>query len=397
VRLALAAASLRRHPARTALATLGVAVSAAMLLDMVMLSSGMGVSFRSLLSQGGFEIRVTPKGTVPFDTDATIGGATEVTDALRRVPGVAAVAPVLGASLHFPRGDATVTAFGLGIDPAVQGDYELVRGRDAIAPDAIVVSERLLAALGAGLGDTLTVAVGYDPQIRRYSGERRLVVAGVGRFRYLAEGQMAGALPLETLQRMVARDVEGADRVSLLMVRLAPGTDAEQVAARIGREVPRVTALSIADAVRLADERLSYFRQLAFILGAVSLIVGFLLVTTLMTVSVNERVGEIAVLRAIGVSRGHVVEQILAEGLAIVAAGVAVGLLLGLVTARYLDSILGDFPGLPAGIEFFVFQPSAAWSALALLGGSGIAAIAYPSWRAASLPIATTLRREAVG
>ena len=38
-----------------------------------------------------------------------------------------------------------------------------------------------------------------------------------------------------------------------------------------------------------------------------------LLVTTLVTVSVNERAGEIAVMRAIGVSRSHVVEQIVAE------------------------------------------------------------------------------------
>ena len=47
-------------------------------------------------------------------------------------------------------------------------------------------------------------------------------------------------------------------------------------------------------AVAEAENRLSYFRQLAFILGAVSLVVGFLLVTTLVTVSVNERAGEIA-------------------------------------------------------------------------------------------------------
>jgi len=37
----LAFASLRRHRARTALAVLGVAVSAALLLDMVMLAGGM--------------------------------------------------------------------------------------------------------------------------------------------------------------------------------------------------------------------------------------------------------------------------------------------------------------------------------------------------------------------
>ena len=56
---------------------LGVAVSAAMLLDMVMLSSGMRASFRNLLLSRGFQIRLAPKGTLPFDTDATIGDATE--------------------------------------------------------------------------------------------------------------------------------------------------------------------------------------------------------------------------------------------------------------------------------------------------------------------------------
>ena len=187
------------------------------------------------------------------------------------------------------------------------------------------------------------------------------------------------------------------DRVSLLMVKLAPGTDAERVRAEIIRAVPSVTALSTADAVRLAEQRLSYFRQLAFILGAVSLIVGFLLVATLMTVSVNERVGEIAVMRAIGISRLHVIQQIAIEGAVISTLGAVAGLLLGLVTARYLGAILRQFPELPAAIDFFLFQPSAAWRALGLLALSGIAASIYPSWRAGSLPIATTLRREAVG
>jgi putative ABC transport system permease protein len=144
------------------------------------------------------------------------------------------------------------------------------------------------------------------------------------------------------------------------------------------------------------DERLSYFRQLGFILGAVSLIVGFLLVTTLVTVSVNERVGEIAVMRAMGVSRAHVVQQIILEGLAISLVGAVAGLGLGLVTARYLNSILSAFPGLPAAIDFFIFQPRSAWTALGLLVAVGIAAGIYPSWREATLPIAAALHEEAV-
>ncbi|MFL5632165.1 MAG: ABC transporter permease, partial [Gemmatimonadaceae bacterium] len=161
-------------------------------------------------------------------------------------------------------------------------------------------------------------------------------------------------------------------------------------------ELPNVSAISIATALAQVDERLSYFRQLAIILGAVSLFVGFLLVTTLVTVSVNERAGEIAVMRAIGVSKAHVVQQIVIEGVAISVAGALFGLALGLVTARYLNTILSAFPGLPMAIDFFLFQPKAAWSALGLLVASGIAAGIYPAWRASSLPIAESLRREAI-
>jgi putative ABC transport system permease protein len=112
---------------------------------------------------------------------------------------------------------------------------------------------------------------------------------------------------------------------------------------------------------------------------------------------VNERLGEIAVLRAIGVARTRVVLQIVLEGTAIMLVGSSLGLALGLATARYLNGILAAFPGLPERIDFFLFQPRAAWMALGLLAASGILAGVYPSWRGASLPIAETLRKEAVG
>ena len=186
------------------------------------------------------------------------------------------------------------------------------------------------------------------------------------------------------------------DRASLFMVRVRKGANPDSVRSWIATEIPNVSAISVATAIAQVDQRLSYFRQLAFILGAVSLFVGFLLVTTLVTVSVNERAGEIAVMRAIGVSRAHVVQQIVVEGLATTFIGAVLGLGLGLLTARYLNSILSAFPGLPMAIDFFLFQPRAAWSALGLLIVSGIAAGIYPAWRAASLPIAESLRREAI-
>ena len=390
----LALTSLTRHRARTLLAVLGVAVSAAMLLDMVMLASGMRASFRSLLLSQGFQIRIAPKGTLPFDTEATIDDAAAVRARLLANPDVVAVSPVLGGQIHVQRGDQVITAAALGVDPTVQGDYEVTVGHEIRQADEIVGSDGFLEAAGARIGDTLLVSAGYDPQLRTFAAQRRLVLGGRARFIYLAAGQRAVAMPLATLQAM--RGAEGRDRASLFMVRLRDGADVERMRAWIDSAVPRGSAVSIASAMRQVDERLSYFRQLAFILGTISLVVGFLLVTTLVTVSVNERIGEIAVLRAVGVVRSRIVLQIVIEAAVLMLVGAALGLALGLVTARYLNSILADFPGLPAAIDFFLFEPKDAWFALGLLAVSGVLAGIYPSWRGASLPIATTLREEAV-
>jgi len=396
MRLARAGATLVRYPLRSALAIAGVAVAAALLLDMVMLSSGMRDSFRTMLLVRGFQLRIAPKGTLPFDSEATIGDATAIVTTLRQNRDIVAISPVLGAQVHLlgARSGAEVTSFALGVDGAVEGDYELERGVQVGGTDRAVANAAFLAASGARIGDTLDIVTGFDPQLRTYTGRRRLVLAGRARFYYTASRQPVLALPLTTLQAMAG--AARRDRVSLFMARVRDGVDPDVVRDWVDRTVPRVSALSVASALKQVDARMGYFRQLAFILGGISLAVGFLLVTTLVTVSVNERIGEIAVMRAIGVSRAHVVQQIVVEGLALTLLGTLVGLAIGIVTARVLNGILGDFPGLPASFRFFVFRARAAWASLGLLVAAGMLAGIYPAWRAASLPIAGTLRREAV-
>ena len=391
----LAAASLIRHRARTVLAILGVSVSAAMLLDMVMLSSGMRVSFGSLLTSQGYQLRLAPKGTLPFDTEATIKDGDAMVSQLVARPEVVAVSPVFGGQLYIQTALGVIASSALGVIPAVEADYELSSGRQPASANEMVANDALLAATGASLGDTVHVGSGFDSQLRTLTGERTLRIVGRARFIYMAREQKGAALPIETLRAMQGRDADG--RVSLAMVRLVPGQDIESERAALERLFPRVTVISIAEALKQVDERRSYFTQLAVILGAVSLVVGFLLVTTLVTVSVNERIGEIAVMRAIGVHRWRIVAQIVLEASAMMLVASPVGLVLGLVTARYLNSILANFPGMPERIDFFYFQPSAAWTSLGLLALSGVLAGIYPSWRSASLPIAITLRQEAVG
>ena len=397
-------ATLVRHRTRSVLAVLGVTVSTALLLDMVMLATGMRQSFRELVLSSGFQLRVTPKGTLPFDTEATIDRASEVLAALRADPRIDRVSPIAGSPLHVlatprqrgggPNGAPLMTAFAVGDDARVQGDYALLRGTDTL-PNTLVASDAFLRAANVKLGDTLDAAVSFDPQLRTYGGRRRVVVRAEARFYFASGAAPIVALSLAELQAM--RGEEGKDRVAAFMARVRDDRIVNDVKRDVERRLPRVSVVTTATATELVERRLSYFRQLALILGAISLAIGFLLVATLVTVSVNERVGEIAVLRALGVRRGRVVVQVVAEGLVLSVSGAALGLALGVVTARYLNTILADFPGLPAAFEFFVFRAGAAWRSLALLVAAGVGAGAYPAWRAGSLPIATTLREEAVG
>ncbi|MFL5492720.1 MAG: ABC transporter permease, partial [Gemmatimonadales bacterium] len=120
-----------------------------------------------------------------------------------------------------------------------------------------------------------------------------------------------------------------------------------------------------------------------------------LLIATLLTITVNERLGEIATLRAIGISRATVVREVLLQGVSLTAIGSVLGIVLGLATARYLDSILTSFPGLPAAFSFFVPRRESLFRAALVLLLTGSLSALYPAWLASRTAIAAVLRAEA--
>jgi putative ABC transport system permease protein len=390
--------NLRRHPFRTALSIAGIAVASAMLLDMVMLRGGLEASFADLLLVRGYQIRVTPKGTLPLDSEATLPDATGLVATIRSDPGVAGVAPLVATSIYGRRvagGDSLVTLFGYGIDPRDQGLYQLLRGADLAADDSagVLLSEASASALGAAIGDTVTLLGVLDPQMAAPAMERRLVVRGVVQWLYDYREQPSVGTVVPLMQRLARTERE--DRVSVLLVKAKSDADVEPVVERLRTRLGGAEVNGVADLVRHFQDRMVYFRQLATILGSVSLLVTVLLIGTLLTITVNERLGEIATLRAIGVSRASIVKEVLVEGTALTVVGCALGVALGLVTARYLDEILTSFPGLPATFSFFVPRTPNVVTAILVTLLTGALAGLYPAWLAARAPIAPTLRAEA--
>jgi putative ABC transport system permease protein len=393
--------ALVRRRSRTLLALSGIAISAALLLDMTMLASGLTESFGELTGARGYALRVTPKGTLPFDSEAGIRNADAVAARIAAVEGVRSVAPVLGAQLYLIAGDTPGDAsaapgarqeplFSVGVDPAAQMLYALLEGGEPGAGE-VVVSEPLAAFYGIGVGDALRLSAELDVALGRPRDARAFRVSGIGDFLYDYAGQRSLAIPIDELRALTGR----ADEVSLFAAAAAEGVDDDALARRIELAVPEVSVYSTAELMAAMDERLLYFRQLATILGSVALVVTALLVATIVTIGVRERFGEIAALRAIGVSRDRLLLGIVAEGLALATVGCLLGLPFGLWMAGRLDQILLAFPGIPANLSFFVLSPARVAFAFGIVVLVGAAAGLLPGLHAVRTPLSRALREEA--
>ncbi len=399
--------SLIRQPARATLGVLGVAAVGALLFDMLMLSDGLIVSMRDLLDRTGFDIRVSMSGDLQRGQ-----GVTNAAAALRTIGNLPSVgtalairfveaeadrrdAPAASDASSLTNGDTSGSARPGTVAVALQGvmgegrPWTVLQGRDPRGPNEVVVSQALAAALRAAPGEEIAL------RPRCLSGQEvppptRLQVTGVAEFPFelVGEGTAGGAMAV--LDAACGGSRDEADII------LASATGEPDVtAAAIRAAEPRVTVATNEQVLgRLQRNGFTYFRQISTVLTTVTLGFALLLITVLLTVSVNQRLGEIAALRALGFSRGRVVADVLCESLLIVGTGGLLSLPLGAALAQGLDAILKTMPGIPAAMYFFVFEPATLGLHATLLGLTAVVAALYPMQLVARLPIAATLRNE---
>ncbi|MGH7592900.1 MAG: ABC transporter permease, partial [Gemmatimonadales bacterium] len=264
---------LLRHRGRTALSLLGVAIATALLLDMVLLSGGIERSFGRLLVSRGFQLRVSPRGTLPFDTEATLDSADQLVATLRAAPDLAQVGAIFGTSAFARQSTALTPLVVYGVTPDAQGIYRLARGNDLAQDDTagVLLGAPSARRLDVVIGDTLHLVGRLDPRLAGAAVERVVTVRGLVRFVYDAKDQPSVAVSLQLARRLAG--TAAMNRASFLMVRVTDNASADRVAARLRREHPGVSINSVADMVAQFRLRLSYFRQLSLILGSISLVV----------------------------------------------------------------------------------------------------------------------------
>src|SRR5206468_9037117 len=176
-----------------------------------------------------------------------------------------------------------------------------------------------------------------------------------------------------------ADSTRSGDEADLVLVRSRNGGTA--AARAIAGVRPDLHVYSNEEVVAQFNQNgFAYFRQVSVVLSSVTLVFAFLLVGTLLTVSTNQRLGEIAALRALGIRRVRIAAMLLWESGVLVGSGGLLALPLGGLLAWRLDHLLRQMPGLPDRLHFFVFNSSAVVEHVLLLAATAIVAACYPIW-----------------
>ncbi|HTM30149.1 MAG TPA: FtsX-like permease family protein [Vicinamibacterales bacterium] len=395
--LAFAWRSLLRRGGRSALGIVGIAAAGALMFDMLLLSRGLLVSVRELLDAFGFDVRVLASEGIP-QSRLPIEHALETARALSALPEVASAVP-------FRIGEAEVAAESerpdevalFAVGATTRRIWTVVDGRDLSGreDDAldVVVNRRLAERMNAGPGTSLELRgrCSATPSILPPVTVR---IAGVATFPFDSGAQLTMASRFEVLDRLCERPVGEAD---LIMVASRPESGPDAAVDAIRKARPDLYTFSNDEVIeRFERVGFSYFRQISTALAIVTLSFGIVLITVLLTVSVNQRLGEIAALRAIGFSRHRMAADVLWESALLVGIGGLAAIPLGMALSIWLDAILRSLPGVPATLHFFVFEPRVLWLYAGLLTGVALGAAIYPMWLVTRLPIAGTLRREFV-
>jgi putative ABC transport system permease protein len=389
--------SLLRQPGRTLLGVVGIAAVGALLFDMLLLSRGLLVSLRTLLDAAGYDVRVISTETLPL-MGPPIGNADAAVAGLARLPAVDEVVPLrFGVATARAADGRTLDVSFTGIDPGRRKPWRLVAGEELRPSDAVpglLVNQNLADALRVSIGGRVSLRTACsreDPVLP--SSEFRL--AGIAEFPFDESSALTAVSRLADFRR--ACGLPDQDEADLLLVAASESAGGAEAVRAIRAYRPDLHAFTNEELVeRFQQLGFSYFRQISNVLSSITLFFAFLLITVLLTVSVNQRLGEIAALRALGLSRGRVVADVFWQSALLVGGGGVLSVPLGWALSRWLDTILRAMPEIPKDAHFFLFEPRALVVHALLLAVTALLAAAYPMRLVARLPIAETLRKEVV-
>ncbi|MBC2689553.1 MULTISPECIES: lipoprotein-releasing ABC transporter permease subunit [Pseudomonas] len=394
-------------------------VSFISLTSMIGLALGVVVMIVVLSVMNGFdhEMRTRVLGMVPH---ATIESGEPISDwpslaaKVKQNPQVLAVAPFTQMQGLLTHNGQVSKVLLNGIDPALERQVSIIdnfmqQGKlDDLAPGSfgIVIGDKAAAKLGVGLGDKLTFVApevtvtpaGMFPRMKRFT------VVGIF---HVGAGEIDGYLGVTNQQDLSKLHRWKPDQIQGLRLKFDDLFQAPRAAWNIAQQLGD-DRFYARDWTRTHGNLYQAIRMEKAMIGLLLLLIvavaAFNIISTLVMV-VNDKKGDIAILRTLGATPGTIMAIFMVQGTVIGVVGTAIGALVGMFAALNVSAAISALEGLighkflNADVYFIDYLPSQlqAQDVLMVCGAAlvlSFLATLYPAWRAARTQPAEALRYE---
>lgn len=372
----LARSAVVRDPSRSAL-TLG-----ALTIGVAMIVALGGVGQHARAAAGAWIADVVPGELILSSIRPVAPDEGVEADIQAAVPSIVRISPIatFDVALEGARTDAAAV---VGADLAADGRLRFTAGDRAAALAAIdaggatIVPASLADLLGLRVGQTLTVPTDSGTPLElKVVGIVERSIPGAG-----GEAMLVG------WKDAVSLGVAGADALAVRFAADAPASARDDL-----REIASTYALDYVTLDRIQgaiDDALGRIFGLFDALAAVAVLIAALGIVNTLTMNVIERVREIGILRAAGMTRRQVWRSVVVEAGILGLAGAVLGVILGLIVGGLMVVLAGGRLDVAAGIPWQVVG-------LSLLLGVAVAMLsaAYPARLASRIPIVRAVRFE---
>lgn len=391
--------NLAAHKVRLALTAVAVMLGVSFVAGTLIFTQTLQNAFNDLFSQVGRGTDVVVRGTAAFASqegqtdrrpvpESLLGRVGTVAGVARMLPSITGYAAVIGrdGKIVANTGPPTIGVAWHAVPEL--SPLHLAAGRGPRSPGEVAIDSVTAAKARYRPGDRVKILT---------RGPARLMTL-VGVFRFGTLGNLAGAtltaFDPATAQRLLLKP----GYVSEIDVHAAPGISQRVLRARVQAVLPRgfeaVTGAAVArENATMVQHALRFLNTFLLVFGFLAVFVGAFIIFNTFSMLVAQRTRELALLRAVGASRGQVTRAVMGEALGVGMFAATAGLGLGFGLAQVLRTLLSAFGfSLPAS-GLGLNAQAVAWSYAVGICVTLVAAYG-PARRAASTPPVAALRDD---
>jgi putative ABC transport system permease protein len=275
------------------------------------------------------------------------------------------------------------TTFPVGIDPSTidnVANIEMDAGSVAALsePNSVVVSRTEADSKHFAVGKTV-------PMEFARTGMQELTVVGIFEPNALLNDY---AVSLDTYDANVAQQLD-----SVVFLKYAPGVDQaaarEHVEALVARDYPSVDVNDQEQTKQQYIQQVDQLFAIVYVLLILSVLISAFGIVNTLGLSIYERIRELGLLRAVGMSRRQVKRMIRVEAVIIAVLGALLGLVVGILFGWAMQQALSD-----VGIDRLAIPVGQLVFMLIVAALIGVLAAIFPARRAAKLNVLQAISYE---